>query len=898
MITGEDSCTALKTIDAVQITRILFDFITRDVNQDEFIILLYDALKNEGLPLHGITLTDDKHNTTVITSVVYDRKKKPPAEIPPEMYHLLQTGQVLTTKKGKLPAPLITISPESTSLLCDNSSLTAGNKKDTSVFFILPLITDKKLQGTLNLIIPQKGPKLPLNEIHGFFSNCEIIARGIASWRSLNNERQGGKFKQAPDNTVEEERLKNINQKLEDELTRKISILEEKEKHLHTLVSTVHHIESGARWSERLGRIITGFTALDAESIALVIREEEQLSVSKIFPAKLKKRLTPLLGDDPEKISFSMTTHRLNPFTLSVEMVNPVFFVSDEGIRDFFDSTFPSLTGSDLEETLHLFEKKSIIIFPLETKDGAEGAIAVSASLETLENNFEYFQLLGNTAAVEINRKKNADVLAESERRYRSLIESSRDMIIFCSHDGTIRLLNRTFYEKTGMKAPLTEKKSLFDLIRPEKREVVKKMITGALTGSEPREPIEILLCGKNIRKIWTEMTVTRAADNGDNLHIALRDISYRKNLETQLSDIASMQEQIIQTDMIGIVTMDMRGMITRWNSGAREILGYGEIEVLGKNIREFIVPTRPTLVKQKPAFPGTLEMPATREVILKKNDGTTITAMYAEEVMKDSNGRPILIVSFFFDVTEKVSLEERSRELMRQLSQAQQVTILSLAKLTEYRDLETGSHLERIMKYTEILAQELSGVAGYSSYITDDYILDLVSSCPLHDIGKVGIPDYILHKPGKLTPEEFEVMKNHTIIGGDTIREAEEKLQSRSYLNLGREVAYYHHEKWDGTGYPRGLSRDEIPLSARIVAVADVYDALISKRPYKDAYEHATAADIIKHNGGSHFDPAITDAFRRCEGLFEEYSEVAFQEVSREGFFSQEIDIDGSDLN
>ena len=211
----------------------------------------------------------------------------------------------------------------------------------------------------------------------------------------------------------------------------------------------------------------------------------------------------------------------------------------------------------------------------------------------------------------------------------------------------------------------------------------------------------------------------------------------------------------------------------------------------------------------------------------------------------------------------------EQWQDLTQRLQQAQLITIVSLAKLAEYRDIETGLHLERIMRYTELLANELTGNNAYKNYITKEYITDLVNSCPLHDIGKVGIPDVILHKPGKLTPREFEVIKKHTIIGGDTIAEAEKKLEGRSYLNLGREIAYYHHERWDGNGYPLGLKGENIPLSARIVAVADVYDALISKRPYKEAFPHQTAVDIIKNSSNTHFDESIVKAFMNCEKEF-----------------------------
>lgn len=217
---------------------------------------------------------------------------------------------------------------------------------------------------------------------------------------------------------------------------------------------------------------------------------------------------------------------------------------------------------------------------------------------------------------------------------------------------------------------------------------------------------------------------------------------------------------------------------------------------------------------------------------------------------------------------------------LARQVSakreqEAQKMAIMSLVKLMEYRDIETGLHLERMMKYTEILAKELSRDDHFNGYITSTYINDLISSCLLHDIGKVGIPDHILKKPAKLSPDEFEVMKQHTIYGGQSLLEAEQKVQGRSFLNMSKEIAFYHHEWWDGSGYPYGLKGDNIPLSARIIAITDVYDALRSKRPYKESFSHTMACDIITAETGTHFDRRITEAFFRCEKEFSEWAQM-----------------------
>ncbi|OHD25012.1 MAG: hypothetical protein A2Y38_01280 [Spirochaetes bacterium GWB1_59_5] len=199
--------------------------------------------------------------------------------------------------------------------------------------------------------------------------------------------------------------------------------------------------------------------------------------------------------------------------------------------------------------------------------------------------------------------------------------------------------------------------------------------------------------------------------------------------------------------------------------------------------------------------------------------------------------------------------------------SRAQRTTILTLAKLTEYRDNETGRHLERIQDYTRLIANRYRVTNLEASYLTEEYIDALCLSAILHDIGKVGIPDAILLKPGRLTPEEFTIIKQHSSIGGKVLEEAEAFDPERSFLTIGKLVAYHHHEKWDGSGYPHGLVGEAIPLSARIVAVADVYDALRSHRPYKNALSHQDALTIIADGKGSHFDPALVAAFLDIEG-------------------------------
>ena len=208
------------------------------------------------------------------------------------------------------------------------------------------------------------------------------------------------------------------------------------------------------------------------------------------------------------------------------------------------------------------------------------------------------------------------------------------------------------------------------------------------------------------------------------------------------------------------------------------------------------------------------------------------------------------------------VAAHNQIRRLER--DEAQHATILALAKLAEHRDNETGKHLERVSQYCRLIAEGLREDGWYRETITNDWIGDLVRSAPLHDIGKVGIPDRILLKPGRLDADEWRVMKTHAEIGEETLRNVMLESHAQSFLEMSMDVAGAHHEKWDGSGYPRGLSGGEIPLSARILALADVYDALTSRRPYKAPWSHEESVSWIHEGAGRHFDPHVVTAFVR----------------------------------
>ncbi|MBA2114429.1 HD-GYP domain-containing protein [Bremerella alba] len=200
---------------------------------------------------------------------------------------------------------------------------------------------------------------------------------------------------------------------------------------------------------------------------------------------------------------------------------------------------------------------------------------------------------------------------------------------------------------------------------------------------------------------------------------------------------------------------------------------------------------------------------------------------------------------------------------------ESRDLVIFALARLAESRDTETGQHLERVRQYSRRLAREMSALPQFSQVIDGEFVRLIYQTSPLHDIGKVGIPDGVLLKPGKLTKDEFEVMKKHTILGAETLDAALKQFPKAKFLQMAKDIAVAHHEKWDGSGYPFGLSGLEIPLAARIVAVADVYDALTTRRIYKDAFSTAYAESIICDGSGKHFDPEVVRAFESCKEDF-----------------------------
>jgi PAS domain S-box-containing protein len=350
-----------------------------------------------------------------------------------------------------------------------------------------------------------------------------------------------------------------------------------------------------------------------------------------------------------------------------------------------------------------------------------------------------------------------------------------------------------------------------------------------------------------------------------------LEETSAEKTLEI-VREKEFLQGILDSSTLVSVILTDLSQRVLFWNSGAENILGYTAEEMIGTSITRIYPPdavSTETVVRLR-------EMVQTKIGIVygkmqqRAKGGRSVTMSLALTPMVEKGGGVVGILGMGLDVTEEVRLHEELVKSFEQIKATQDATIFSLAKLTESRDQETGFHLVRIQNYCRSLSDRLAQRESYQDSMTEGFIEDLVRSSILHDIGKVGIPDSILLSTAKFTPEEFLKMQQHPKIGGDALAEAACELGEQSFLSHARDIAYYHHERWDGGGYPFRLQGQEIPLSARIVAMADVYDALTSERRYKKAFSHEEAVEIVVEGKGKHFDPDLVDVFLEVAAEFD----------------------------
>jgi PAS domain S-box-containing protein len=296
---------------------------------------------------------------------------------------------------------------------------------------------------------------------------------------------------------------------------------------------------------------------------------------------------------------------------------------------------------------------------------------------------------------------------------------------------------------------------------------------------------------------------------------------------------------------------------------------GYSMEDLAGRPFSEFLHPDDLPAIGEAFARALAGETAPVECRALDKAGGVRNFRISARPTVED--GRPVGFSGVIVDVTDQKQMEARLAGQTQEILESQVVTIQALARLAESRDDDTGHHIERVRTFARVLAETMRESRGGDDELSDAFVQNLFHGAPLHDVGKVGIPDAVLLKPGKLTPDEFGLIKTHTTLGADTLAAVHQRYPKNEFLRMGMDIARSHHEKWDGSGYPDGLRGADIPLAARIVAVADVYDALRARRPYKEPFPHEKACAIIIEGGGKHFDPEVIVAFRTVEARFAE---------------------------
>lgn len=361
--------------------------------------------------------------------------------------------------------------------------------------------------------------------------------------------------------------------------------------------------------------------------------------------------------------------------------------------------------------------------------------------------------------------------------------------------------------------------------------------------------------------------------------------IKQRKKAEQNLLESEEKYRSILETIEEGYYEVNLEGQFTFFNNSMGRMLASPRSELLAAKMQRYLAPADAQQLETIFDEIRRGEKPATTaefEFLLRGGGKKNIELSVS--LVNDFGTMAHGIRGIARDVTEKRMLERHLRQSLEDVKEARAGVILGLAKLAEYRDTDTGSHLERIREFSRIIAEEMAKKPAYADYISPEYVDDIFCSAILHDIGKVGVPDAILLKQGRLNDEEFEIIKKHSLLGGQALSAIDRQFKGQSFLTIAKEIAYYHHERWDGNGYPEGLVGNQIPLSARIVAIADVYDALTSKRSYKNSFSHEKAKEIIIEENGRLFDPDIVEAFLAHEKEFAVIRERMRQEAKGEG--------------
>lgn len=568
------------------------------------------------------------------------------------------------------------------------------------------------------------------------------------------------------------------------------------------------------------------------------------------------------------------------PVTIGSEIFIKVFNEISEGflILDshksilFFNDVLPSLLGWDTSEIL-VRQEELLEYLGRDLERDVERLIPDrTGNLYSFEVSVFCLPTANGSSYKLIKLKKSNEMGLSSSliKELPRLLASLSDAVVMVAPNGHVLQANTAFFRNFDLKegrSPALQIREFYvypeDL--EEKLTVLKDQ--GYVSG---REVLFIAPSGRSRTFEDTSWVLKNNQGQYSGYISLMKDLTQMKNLESRLLLAERNRHQLFDSLMVSIILVDPAGRVLNINAAARKLYGFSWEEASGEMFDDLFktvsgVDGRFASVKAL----ADRDRGELRTVTRIRKDGSHLSTQVSSRTVKDVTDEVVAYTVMEQDITDRVALEDELKNSLEEIKKTQSATILGFARLTEFRDGDTGSHLERIREYTRVLGTFLQESSPYEDYINNEYLETLTLSSTLHDVGKVGIEDRVLLKKGFLEEDEFTAMKQHAFLGGEALARVDEVLETRSFLTMGKEIAYYHHERWDGTGYPEGRKEDEIPLSARIVALADVYDALTSKRPYKEAWSHEKAVEEIKQARGKQFDPHIVDVFLAHHSVF-----------------------------
>lgn len=470
----------------------------------------------------------------------------------------------------------------------------------------------------------------------------------------------------------------------------------------------------------------------------------------------------------------------------------------------------------------------------------------------------------------EILHAQESKKALEAMANFYDFFNTVYDMLFILDNNGNIIHANKTVFDRLGYTEEDLYNQSVLKVHPIDRQEEAMTNVLEMLQGTREYCPIPIV--AKNGQSIAVETRVKTGRWDGEPvLFGVVKDISELKASEEKFS------KAFYNSGSVMSISRLSDSIIIDVNEAYCTKMGFTRDEVIGKTSLDLGIFENPEDRRRVLETLSITNSVHNREVKVKAKDGSIYNGLFNIDLFH--LGNELCLMVSMNDITEHIKKEEEVmkynalltnlvNEKVKEITESQLATISALSNITESRDTDTGSHVERLKEGCRIVAEELSKNVRYKPIITPEFISRIQSASVTHDIGKVGIKDSILLKPGRLTADEFEEIKTHPVIGANVLKQVYHNYPGNKYIEMGIEIAESHHEKWDGNGYPYQLKQDQIPLSAQILAICDVYDALRSRRPYKEPLDHETSMKQILSEKGTHFNPEVVDAFINCEGI------------------------------